>query len=148
MFAVLFNTPEAARHARQRLRTAGFDAATLHVIDRGIEAARELPGNTDLDGRAMGSTLGTGIELGVLAAIPILGPLWAAKRLGPLANQTDADFDTAFADYGKLSERAEGVLRAVTAGKAALLVEHADRARLAAALGADTVIEDITPASH
>ena len=145
VFAVLFNTPEAAQHARQRLRGAGFDAATLHVVDRSVEAARELPGNTDIDGSALGSTWATGVELGALAAIPILGPILAAKRLGHLANQTDADFDTAFADYGRLSEGAERVLRAVTAGKAALLVEHADRARLASALTADAVIEDITP---
>ncbi len=66
------------------------------------------------------------------------------RRLGGVANQTDADFDAAFADFGKLSGPAEHVLRAVAGGQVALLVEAADRVRVASALTADTVIEDIT----
>ena len=54
--------------------------------------------------------MGTGMELGVLAAIPVVGPLLASGPLDQAADKTQAHLSPAFANFG----RTRGIRMSIT----------------------------------
>lgn len=85
-----FETLDRAQTARQQLLKAGYAEASVRVPDPSFPSQTATAESPRVDGSAIGSALGTGIELGMIAAIPFVGPLLA---LGPLEHAAEKSQD-------------------------------------------------------
>ncbi len=95
-----FENVDTAETARAQLIKEGTPASAIETHHH-IDASSESEGSDYIDGSAVGSAIGTGIELGALAAIPIVGPWLASGPLQKSAQQTDQDLEHAFEDFGR-----------------------------------------------
>lgn len=103
---VKFQTRAAADKARQKLLQDGYEPNALVIHDDVSESSR----NDTLDSSAVASAMGKGMELGALAAIPVVGPLLASGPLDQAADETQAHLSPAFANFG----RTRGIRMSIT----------------------------------
>ncbi len=102
----VFTDARAAEMARTQLIKEGYPASVIeihHETDPTDEStpASDASDGDNLDGSAVGLAMGTGLELGALAAIPILGPLLASGPLQNAAQQSQHHLEHAFEDFGR-----------------------------------------------
>lgn len=124
-----------ARRARTRLVEAGVDPDQLAVVARHLPSP--LQRNETIDGSALGEAMGTGVELGVVAAIPIIGPILAMGPLERIATNTQQRLKDAFQDFGCAPDESGEAEAAVQAGKTVLVFtgDHGAFAETVRALG-------------
>lgn len=116
----VFDRLSDARRMRSRLLEAGMDRDRVALIARRLPA--ELQREQTIDGGALGEAMETGVELGVVAAIPIIGPILAMGPLERIATATQQRLKDAFEDFGCAPEDSAEAERAVHDGKALLLI--------------------------